>query len=649
MILPPSFCPRLSQQLWFGSICCVLAWLSGAELNARPAFELPMLVTQSKTGEFEEARILWVSPGGSFRVWSEGFYSACDPNVSFDGQRVLFAGKRERTSSWRIWEMGIDGQALRAVSPENLDARSPIHVSTLFTLNSPEPWFTTVFVGGERTLNDMGRASASSLYNVKLDGTELRRLTFNPNRDFEPFQMWDGRVLYAAERHLQEPGTHDSRIGLFAIHIEGADVEFYGGGLGRPIQRMPCATEGGLVIFVEPAADARDGAGQLACIEERRPHATYRCLTRNPAELFLYPFPWRGNRILVSRRPAHGSGTGGIYHFDVDSGECAVLFDNPEYHDVQVVAIEPRARPDGHSTVVDPKFDFGVFYGLNCYDADARMAPHLTDGMIKRVRFIEGVLQSAASSAGIGNGRGPYVPRRLIGEAPVETDGSFNVEVPADTPLLLQMLDERGLALATCGWIWVKPKETRGCIGCHEDPERTPENEYALALRRPSNRLLLPAAQRRAISFRNEIAPLLRQHCVTTDCHGGESTPLRMPFTSNPPTENDVAQAYEALMALAGDITDAFGVWPQPGCYVDAGRARTSWLVWQLMGENTSRGWDHDPLLASGSHKPVRRMPPPDAGAPLSAEALRTLVQWIDLGAQFEPPALIQPELLKTP
>jgi len=70
----------------------------------------------------------------------------------------------------------------------------------------------------------------------------------------------------------------------------------------------------------------------------------------------------------------------------------------------------------------------------------------------------------------------PFVQRRLVGEAPVEADGSFNVEVPADVPLLLQTLDERGLALATCGWFWVKPREKRGCIGCHEDPERVPEN-----------------------------------------------------------------------------------------------------------------------------------------------------------------------------
>ena len=30
-------------------------------------------------------------------------------------------------------------------------------------------------------------------------------------------------------------------------------------------------------------------------------------------------------------------------------------------------------------------------------------------------------------------------------------------------------------------------------------------------------------------------------------------------------------------------------------------------------------------------------MPPPEKGIPLREEDLRTLIQWIDLGAQFEP------------
>ena len=96
--------------------------------------------------------------------------------------------------------------------------------------------------------------------------------------------------------------------------------------------------------------------------------------------------------------------------------------------------------------------------------------------------------------------------------------------------MLLQTLDERGLALRTCGWIWVKPKETRGCIGCHEDPERIPENQYVLALQRPSNRLTLPPEQRRKVTFREDIAPILQKYCAALDCHGGQDTPLYFHF-----------------------------------------------------------------------------------------------------------------------
>ena len=42
----------------------------------------------------------------------------------------------------------------------------------------------------------------------------------------------------------------------------------------------------------------------------------------------------------------------------------------------------------------------------------------------------------------------------------------------------VELLDEAGMALRSCGWIWVRNRETRGCIGCHEDGERAPENRF---------------------------------------------------------------------------------------------------------------------------------------------------------------------------
>ncbi len=649
--------PGLIPVLRGGGTWLVLALTAGSLAGeSRSRLEWPMVLTQVprqvktspaswdprglvRSDGFDGARVVVVSPEGQVRVLSRGFASAADPNVSFDGERVLFAGQRNAGAHWRIWEIGLDGQGLRAISPENLDARSPIHATTLFTLDSPEPWFTTVFVGRDETLNELGGASASSLYNIKLDGTELRRLTFNPNRNFDPFQTWDGRLLYAAERYPNQPGAGTGHVGLYAIHVEGADMELYGGERGGRIQHMPCVTERGLVVFVEPEPIARDGAGQLACLEAQRPHVTYRRLSRDPARLFLYPSPLRDNCVLVSRRTASGRDTCGVFCFDADHERCEPVFDSPDYHDVQAVVVRPRARPDGHSTVVETKADTGLFYGLNCYDADARMAPYLATGVVKRVRFIEGVVEPAAGPTK--PTAGPFVPRRLIGEAPVEADGSFNVEVPADTPLLLQTLDERGLALATCGWVWVKPKEKRGCIGCHEDPERVPENEYVLALRRPSTPLVLPPEQRRSISFRADVAPLLARHCASAECHGGRHTPLRLPRASDQPTGRDLQTAYAALLAPARGRAKAPANWPVAGRYVDPGRARTSWLVWQLSGADTSQPWDHGEKTTTSPRRVVKAMPPPGKAEPLSDEEVRTIIQWIDLGAPYDAPSAV--------
>lgn len=582
----------------------------------------------------EHARLVMVSPDRQVRLLSESFESACDPNVSFDGRRVLFAGRRAGDARWRIWETGLDGKGLRAISPESIDARQPLYSATLFTLNSPEPWPAAIFTGTEPTRNEIGQAAASSLYSVRLDGTDLRKLTYNPNHNVDPFQMWDGRIIYAAERYPNAPGKSAGRVGLYAIHVEGSDMELYGGGKGKRIQQMPCATENGLVVFVESDKPAPDG-GQLGSVEERRPHVTYQPLTDDPAFAFRYPAPLKGARLLVSRRSTQEADGWGIFAFDTVQRLCQPLFDTPEFDEVQAVLAQSRPLPDGHSTAVDTKFDTGVFYGLNCYDAHPSLAAHIQTGTVKRVRLFEGVPQPAAGSHVAKATQGPFVPRRLVGEAPVEADGSFNVEVPADIPLLLQTLDEHGLALANCGWIWVKPQEKRGCIGCHEDPERIPENHYVLALRRPSNRLVLPSGARRVVSFRKDIVPLLQRHCASADCHGGQDTPWHLPLSGPAPTEAELQQAYAALLFAADK--GGPGTIPE-GRYVDPGRARTSWLVWQLFGRDVSRPWDSENSSPSRDQREITKMPPAKS-KPLRPEELRTIIQWIDMGAQEIGPA----------
>ncbi len=626
--------------------------LGGFSVFAKVNLDTPIVVTQVPTSTqaplsgwdgkdlarsdwFDGARLVLVAPDGQVRVLSEGFQSACDPNVSFDGLKILFAGRKERNAPWRIWEMGLDGKDLHPITPETMDARSPIYVSTLFTLDSPQPWFTMVFVGREKTINEVGRPSASSLYNIKLEGGELRRLTYNPNNNMDPFQTWDGRLIYSAERYPNEPGLKDGRIGLYAIHMEGADMEAYGGEGGKRLQQMPCATEGGLIVFIESEKPSWDGAGQLSSVTQQRPHVSYKPLSKDSEYSYLYPSPLKGNQVLVSRRDNRKGAAWDVYCFDADTGKCEAVFENSGFHNVQAILAKARKRPDGHSTVVFMQADYGTLYGLNCYTTDALRSGELKQGEVKKVRLIEGIVRKAEAAPAQNRPRDSYVARRLIGEAPVETDGSFNVEAPANTPILLQTLDERGMALGNCGWIWLQPKETRGCIGCHEDPERVPENDFVKALKRPSNRLVPPPEERRSVTFRDNIVPILRTNCATAECHGGTSTSLKLPLTASQPSEQELVSSYDALTAKSGGAAKE-SVLPAPGKYVDAGRARTSSLVWMIMGGDTSRSWDKWTSQADKMAKKILQMPHPEKGGQLKVEDIQTLILWIDMGAQFE-------------
>jgi len=72
-----------------------------------------------------------------------------------------------------------------------------------------------------------------------------------------------------------------------------------------------------------------------------------------------------------------------------------------------------------------------------------------------------------------------------LGEAPVEQDGSFYIAVPADRPVRFELLNGEGKVVRQQqSWIWARPGEEHGCVGCHEDRAVAPENSWPMALRR---------------------------------------------------------------------------------------------------------------------------------------------------------------------
>jgi len=210
-----------------------------------------------------------------------------------------------------------------------------------------------------------------------------------------------------------------------------------------------------------------------------------------------------------------------------------------------------------------------------------------------------------------------------LGDLDLDDDGSFHLLVPPNTPIQLQLVDRDGMALRTSAWIWAKNKENRGCVGCHEDGERTPANVFAKALDHEAADLMLPPERRRTVDFRRDIQPILTAKCANQACHGGAIPPgLSEPDAIHSLGNADFSPAYLSLLGRPAAPSGR----PQ---YVDPGRARTSRLIWALFGTNTSRPWDGMAAVPS-----IQRMPPAGA-APLTEEERGAIVEWIDLGAQF--------------
>jgi hypothetical protein len=541
-----------------------------------------------RAGLCDGGRIVLVEPEGAVRVLTEGFHGACDPDVSFDGQSILFAGRRGPSDDWNIYEIGLDGGGARQVTRGLGDCRSPFYQGPFYNIESDQPWRQIGFVcGGAGERNEHDGSPSASLYTCRLDGSEPQRVTFNPSAEVDPTMLPDGRVLFAGWQRSRLDRGEFGRVSLFAAQTDGMDYSLFAGDEGRRVKLMPAVTADRLVVFVEGDPVEADGSGRLASVSLRRNLHSYRPIAGAVDGLFHSPSPLPDGRILVSWRPAGGAGDHGVYRLDPLTGRTERLFDEAGRDDIQAQHAAPRPRPDGRSSVVSKRDPTGRLY---CLDARESDLPGHDPGSREplRLRVLEGMPRHL--DGGGAPGSASLLPRRLLGIAPIEEDGSFNVQVPANVPIELQVIDGAGMALRSCGWIWVRNHEARGCIGCHEDGERAPENRLARAVERPSVDLTLPPERRRTIEFRRDVLPILERRCSTAACHGGGAPPLP----------------------------------------VDPGSARTSPLVWRLLGRATARPWDPAP---AGGAIPVAPHP---EDAPLDRDELQAIIEWIDLGAQAD-------------
>ncbi|NLX96316.1 MAG: hypothetical protein GXY83_09070 [Rhodopirellula sp.] len=144
-----------------------------------------------------------------------------------------------------------------------------------------------------------------------------------------------------------------------------------------------------------------------------------------------------------------------------------------------------------------------------------------------------------------------WSPVRVLGEVPVEPDGSAHFVVPADTAVYFQALDERHMEIRRMrSMVSLQHGETRGCRGCHESDAKTPAVRYdgsLAALRRPPNVPAPPPwGAERMLGYEELVQPILDRHCIR--CHGAENPDGELDFTAARATDG----YYQSFRTLFG-------------------------------------------------------------------------------------------------
>jgi hypothetical protein len=387
-------------------------------------------------------------PKKSLKVLSEDFYSACSPEISFDGKSMLFTGQRHQGDYWQIWEMNLENRALRQITTAKDNCIDPAYL----------PNNRLVF--SKITTNDSLKAGFS-LYTINLDGSKIQRISFNPNAYFASSVLTDGRILTISRQLFPE------RENPFWIVIRPDGTKafmFYKGPENSLLYSRARETPGSRIVFAESDSMNQE-RGNLISIRYNQPmHSRVNLSSRIEGD-FRSVFPQQSGKYLVSYRKSSADRYA-LCEFDPEKKTLGepVYFD-AGYDVLEAVVVEASKMPKKLPSEVDLDVKTGLILCQDINIIDPLFPGSSAQGKARRIE----VLDLNAS----------------MGIITVEKDGSFYLKAMADKPFRIQTLDENGKVInGPCSWIWLRPNERRGCVGCHEDPELAPENNVPLSVRK---------------------------------------------------------------------------------------------------------------------------------------------------------------------
>jgi len=464
-----------------------------------------------------------------------------DPDVSFDGKRILFSWKKSaRGDDYHLYEMTLEDRGIRQITgePGVADVQGR-YVPGGIVYHSSR--CVNVVVCNE-TIDTV------NMYRCDLDGRNVRRLSYDQVSTQYPSVLADGRIIYTRWEYNDRGQIFPQ--GLFVMNPDGTgQLAVYGNNSWYPTSLIQArGIPGSTKLLVVLSGHHTPPCGKLALVDvnggQDEGHGITLVAPRRPVRyerldkagqddvLFQHPYPLNEDEYVVgfSICGRKKSRDFGIYYMRSDGARELLAWD-PELTCRQPVPLAARPMPRLRPALADANETTGVFYVNNVYEGQGLRG--IEKGTIKRLRVIG--LDFRAAAVGISFNNGPAGSARLdtpvsiggtwdtkivLGDAEVYEDGSASFIVPARMPVYFQAIDAEGRAVQSMrSWATLQGGEKLSCIGCHAKRNRAPN----AAARKTIAQLKGPQELKgfygpaRGFSFLREVQPILDRHCV--GCH----------------------------------------------------------------------------------------------------------------------------------
>ncbi|MBN1344476.1 MAG: hypothetical protein JXQ73_17435 [Phycisphaerae bacterium] len=472
---------------------------------------------------------------------------ARDPEISFDGKKILFSMRKDKADDYHVYEMNVDGTGLRQLTEGSaLSDIDPIYLpdGKIVLASTREP-----------KLCQCNRHIMANLFKMDADGSNLHQIGRNTLFEGHPFLMPDGTILYDRWEYVDK--QFGPAFGLWTVNPDGTNhAIFYGNNAWSPGAILDARIVPGTQQFVATFGSCHDRPwGAIAVVDRTRALDGLAPVVKSwPADIsgqlgnnrdypntrnnghpagwqidtfrgmpikYEDPYPLSDKYFLCSRIIT-GESTG-VFLIDVFGNEVLVHAEPPGCFDP--MPIMPRPRPP---IVPDRKRlagQEGYYYVADVYVGTGM--DRVERGAVKWIRVVEAppklfwthtlwnidATQAPAMNWNCTNNK------RIIGKAPVEPDGSAYFAVPADKFIFFQLLDKDDMMVQSMrSGTMVQPGETTGCVGCHDNRlTSTPNDRSFAAMRRGPNRLDPWYGPPREFNYLTEVQPVFDKHCVT--CH----------------------------------------------------------------------------------------------------------------------------------